>query len=53
MIKSYEAPQIFTLGTVAQLTEQQAPDIPDKCGGSGDQFLPQILSQRFELDCNA
>ena len=43
MPKAYEAPTVTTLGTVLELTQQQ----PDKCGGSGDQFLPQILSPRF------
>jgi hypothetical protein len=38
----YEAPTISTLGTVRELT------LTDKCGGNGDQFLPLILSQRFQ-----
>ena len=41
----YEAPKIFALGTVEELTSV------DKCGGSGDQFLPQILSVRFGDPC--
>ena len=47
MTKSYEAPNVYALGTVSEMTQI------DKCGGSGDQFLPQILSERFSLNCQA
>jgi hypothetical protein len=40
-VKTYEAPQISLIGTVRDLTEV------DKCGGSGDNFLPQLLSNNF------
>jgi hypothetical protein len=35
--KRYEAPAMFELGAVRDLTAQ------NKCGGSGDSFLPQNL----------
>jgi hypothetical protein len=44
-MKTYEAPKVYTLGTVQELTAV------DKCGGSGDQFLPQILSPNFDHPC--
>lgn len=34
--KRYEAPAVFELGTVRDLTAQ------NKCGGSGDSLLPQL-----------
>jgi hypothetical protein len=40
-MKAYENPTIETLGNVAELTQV------DKCGGSGDIYLPQILSEQF------
>lgn len=39
----YEEPKVTDLGAVMDLTEQS----PDKCGGSGDAFLPQQLSKDF------
>jgi hypothetical protein len=38
--KAYEAPKVFELGTVAQLTEKG--DLVDKCAGSAEVvgFLP-------------
>jgi hypothetical protein len=43
-MKEYTDPTIATLGTVAELT---ATVEPDKCGGSGDAYLPQQLSEEF------
>jgi hypothetical protein len=43
----YEEPTVVELGTVAELTQQI-----DKCGGSGDEFLPQLLSPVFAEDCD-
>jgi hypothetical protein len=43
--RPYVAPAIETIGEVAELTQL------DKCGGSGDQFLPQILSTTFGDPC--
>jgi hypothetical protein len=37
MSKQYAAPQVYTLGTVTELTART-----DKCGGSGDAFASQI-----------
>ena len=39
----YEAPEVYELGTVVDLTEQN----PDKCGGTSDAFAPNLLSPRF------
>jgi hypothetical protein len=44
----YEAPRVYTLGTVEELTRDNTPD---KCGGSGDAFLPQQLSNTFSVNC--
>ena len=44
----YEAPKVYTLGTVEELTQQNQPA---KCGGSGDSFLPQILSKTISTNC--
>jgi hypothetical protein len=44
-MKAYENPTITTLGTVVELTEI------DKCGGSGDAYLPEILSTEFSHPC--
>jgi hypothetical protein len=43
--KMYETPEVYTLGTVQELTEVAAP--PDKCGGTSDLALPQNLTPRF------
>lgn len=45
-MKAYENPTITTLGTVVELTEKL-----DKCGGSGDAYLPEILSTTFAHPC--
>jgi hypothetical protein len=42
-MEKYEKPQVMTLGTVRELTAQNN----DKCGGSGDFALPQLLSNDF------
>lgn len=47
--KPYEAPKVYELGTVQQLTH--ATGEADKCSGSDDQFLPQQLSPVFSKDC--
>lgn len=47
--KGYEAPSVVVLGSIGELTLNHI----DKCGGSGDQFLPQLLDNRFALDCDA
>jgi hypothetical protein len=44
--RAYVAPAIETIGEVTELTQQL-----DKCGGSGDQFLPQLLSTTFDHPC--
>ena len=46
MEHAYEAPKVYTLGTVEELT--QAAD--DKCNGSGDFALPQIITP-FQDGC--
>ena len=38
----YETPTIKTIGSVQDLTEKQ-----NKCGGSGDLFLPNILTKNL------
>lgn len=48
--KTYEAPTISTLGTVREFT---LDGHIDKCGGSGDSFMPQQLSTVFAEDCDA
>lgn len=45
--ETYELPTITAIGSLRELTQ----DI-DKCGGTGDQFLPLLLSERFSLDCD-
>jgi hypothetical protein len=47
--KPYEAPRVFELGTVKELTAKD--DLIDKCGGSADVDLPQVLSPQYSLDC--
>ena len=47
-IESYEGPRVYTLGTVEELTQQ---NLPAKCGGSGDQFLPTQLSKIVSVNC--
>ena len=47
--KPYEAPRVVHLGTVQELTRENSPE--DKCAGSQDQFLPDILSPQFAGDC--
>ena len=41
-MKAYEDPTIETLGTVAELTQE------DKCGGSGDAFFRRSWPPDFE-----
>lgn len=48
--KPYEAPKVFELGTVKELTETTAAH--DKCSGSGDTRTIQSLSPHYDLDCN-
>ena len=50
MAKAYGAPQIYTLGSVSELTEQTG--IIDKCGGSADAAFPTLLENRFNVDCD-
>ena len=45
MKKPYETPVLVVLGTVVELTQ----DVSEKCGGSGDQFQPQLP---FPSGCN-
>ena len=45
MKKPYEAPKVFELGTVKELTETTG--IPDKCSGSGDTHTVQQLSPNY------
>ena len=47
--KPYEAPKVFELGTVKELTETTG--IPDKCSGSGDTHTVQSLSPNYDEDC--
>ena len=47
--KPYEAPKVFELGTVKELTETTPEE--DKCSGSNDRFAPSILSPEFNTDC--
>jgi hypothetical protein len=44
-VLAYEEPEVYTLGTMLELTRQGDP--PDKCGGTSDAALPQQLSPRF------
>jgi hypothetical protein len=39
----YETPEVYTLGTVEELTQS----VPDKCGGTSDIALPAQLTPRF------
>jgi hypothetical protein len=45
--KRYEAPAVFELGAVRDLTAQ------NKCGGSGDAFMPQQLDPLGIAACPA
>jgi hypothetical protein len=47
--KHYEAPKVFELGTVKELTES-TPEV-DKCSGSGEISHGHPLSELFSLDC--
>jgi len=47
--KIYEAPKVFELGTVEELTHDTG--IPDKCSGSGDTHTLQQLSPNYNEDC--
>lgn len=47
--KPYEAPKVYELGTVQDLTENGHID---KCGGSADSAFPTLLSGRFAADCD-
>jgi hypothetical protein len=49
MKKPYEAPKVFELGTVKQLTETTTEE--DKCSGSGDTHTAQELSPNYSYDC--
>lgn len=53
MKKSYESPRIVELGSVQELTQSVPPNDleEDKCGGSGDQFIPSLWDGGFVLDC--
>jgi hypothetical protein len=43
METKYEMPTIKTIGSVQDLTEKK----PNKCGGSGDLFLPNLLTKNL------
>ena len=47
--KPYEAPKVFELGTVKELTELTPEN--DKCSGSGDTHTDQVLSPNYSNDC--
>ena len=47
--KPYEAPKVFELGTVKELTETTPEN--DKCSGSGDTHTAQVLSPNYSNDC--
>ena len=47
--KPYEAPKVFELGTVKELTETTPEN--DKCSGSGDVRTVQELSPNYSTDC--
>jgi hypothetical protein len=47
--KNYEAPKVFELGSVEELT--QTTGIADKCSGSGDTHTLQSLSPVYDEDC--
>ena len=52
--RPYEAPKVFQLGKVSELTQGTAEE--DKCSGSGDTFVPSPplppVSPDFGFDCN-
>jgi hypothetical protein len=50
MKKPYEAPKVFELGSVQELTKS-TPQV-DKCSGENDTAFPQILSNNFSFDCD-
>lgn len=47
--KRYEAPKVFELGSVGELTETTGR--PDKCSGSGDTHTLIQLSPNYNADC--
>jgi hypothetical protein len=47
--KPYSPPNVFKLGTVAELTEATAEE--DKCSGSGDIRTVQQISPNYSFDC--
>ena len=47
--KPYEAPKVFELGTVKELTETTAEE--DKCSGSGDVRTLEPISPNYSVDC--
>jgi hypothetical protein len=49
MKKHYEAPKVFDLGTVRELTET-TPE-RDKCSGSGDVRTVNEISPNYSNDC--
>lgn len=51
--KSYEAPKVFELGSVKDLTHSVPPNDNqrDKCGGSGDIQIPSLWDGGLVLDC--
>jgi hypothetical protein len=48
--KPYEAPKVFELGTVKELTRTTGEE--DKCSGSLDSAFPNQLSPEFSKDCD-
>ena len=40
-LEAYEPPKVVTLGSLQELTQVS------KCGGSGDAFLPQVLTKNL------
>lgn len=51
--KNYEAPRVFELGSVKELTHSVPPNdnLEDKCGGSGDIQIPSLWDGGLVLDC--
>jgi hypothetical protein len=47
--RRYEAPKVFELGSVRELTETTGR--ADKCSGSGDTHTLQSLSPTYDQDC--
>jgi hypothetical protein len=47
--KPYEAPKVFELGTVRELTEDTG--LLDKCSGSGDTHTLIQESPNYDDDC--